>query len=61
MKRVFIIYFGDLILYKSVFITNIERAIIAVNDDIITLFAIPKFSIIKPQIRAPNGPKEKYC
>ena len=41
--------------------TNIERAIIAVNDDIITLFAIPKFSIIKPQIRAPNGPKENIA
>ena len=36
----------------SVLRTKTESAVIAVNDDIITLFAIPKFSIIKPQINA---------
>ena len=45
----------------SVLRTKTESAVIAVNDDIITLFAIPKFSIIKPQINAPNGPKEKIA
>ena len=54
-------YSGAFILKISVFKVNVIRPMKAAVDVTITLFAMPKLSIMKPHIKAPRGPAEKMA